>query len=167
MKKTMFLSIITVTFLAGTVLSSTFDMAVATSHYCNSVIPKGSPFNDIWAAICDLHNQQEIQINSLQTQINNLQPGPNPINCPVPFANLAGNAAKLTPLVLENLQGCDLTGINLSFADLRYANMQDVILSGTYLKGANLNGAILDGADWTGAHGQCFGHPQCDLIPPL
>lgn len=82
-----------VTFLAGTVLSTTLNIADATGPFCDaSNVPKGKPFVDIWLFVCYLEAEIEnlrSETDSLESRVNTLEsssgggePGPNPIVCP-------------------------------------------------------------------------------------
>ena len=66
MKKTTLLAIVTISFIAGTIASST--LAVADTN------TQGQPFQALQAAIQSL----QTQLSSLQTQVNNIQSTPGP-----------------------------------------------------------------------------------------
>jgi len=156
------LSSIILSFVAGTVASST--LVEARVDVCKGS-NNGKPFLEIWTALCDL-----------QSQIDNIQliPGPQgpagpqgevgpagpqgppgqdgggggvAINCPPPGASLNN-----LELATVNWEGCNLSNANLEDTNLRYGNLQN-----TNLNGARLTGADTLGTKFTGCTGTPIG----------
>jgi len=131
--------------IVGTITFSPFVHADLTTCSGSS---NGTPWEEVWIALCELQDQ----IETIQIQVDTMQLGGSGTGAGVFCPNLPDGAdMQRADLGLANLPACDLSNANFDHASFRYANLQNANLGNTILEGADLTGANLRGANLSGA----------------